>query len=339
MNDGAPRVSVITPFYNTADYLAECIASVLAQTFRDFEYVLVDNYSTDGSGEIARQFAETDDRIRLVSPPQFLSQCDNFNFALGQMSPQVTFCKMVLADDWLFPRCLDEMVALAESNPSVGLVSSYQVAETEPWGFGLPIDRTVFTGREAGRAHLIDGVFPFGNQTAVMYRAQLIRDRPEFFDDARVFFDTDTAFRILTEHDFGFVHQVLSFNRDHPGSISERIRSFAPHVADRWIVLRNFGRDFLSDAEFDERVESVERYYYEGLAAQWLRERWSERNDDYWAYQRRCVSAAGATLDRRRLAVGVARVLAKRALSPLDLVKSARDRRGRTPVERDANGR
>ena len=55
-NTDETAISVVTPFYNTAPYLAQCIESVLAQTHRNFEYVLVDNQSTDGSAEIAASY-------------------------------------------------------------------------------------------------------------------------------------------------------------------------------------------------------------------------------------------------------------------------------------------
>ena len=61
-----PLVSVVTPFFNTAPYLAECIESVLAQSYSHFEYILLDNCSTDGSSEIAAAYASRDSRIRLI---------------------------------------------------------------------------------------------------------------------------------------------------------------------------------------------------------------------------------------------------------------------------------
>ena len=51
----SPTVSVVTPFYNTGEYLEECIESVLAQTFDNFEYILVDNHSTDRGREMPRR--------------------------------------------------------------------------------------------------------------------------------------------------------------------------------------------------------------------------------------------------------------------------------------------
>ena len=60
-----PEISVIVPVYNVAPYLSACLDSVLAQTFRDFELILVDDGSTDGSREIAKEYEAKDERVRL----------------------------------------------------------------------------------------------------------------------------------------------------------------------------------------------------------------------------------------------------------------------------------
>ena len=61
-----PEISVIVPVYNVAPYLAACLDSILAQTFCDFELILVDDGSTDGSREIAEAYKEKDERVRFV---------------------------------------------------------------------------------------------------------------------------------------------------------------------------------------------------------------------------------------------------------------------------------
>jgi glycosyltransferase involved in cell wall biosynthesis len=307
----APTVSVVTPFYNTGDYLEECIQSVLAQTFEDFEYVLVDNHSTDDGREIAESYGKKDDRIRLVNPPQFLTQCANFNFALEQIAATSTYCKMVLADDWLFPRCLEEMVAVGEAGPNVGLVSSYTLIDTKVWGGGLPVDRVVFSGQEVAQAQLAGQTFPYGNESTVMYRSDILRrGAPEFFRESTMFFDTDAALRILATADFGFVHQVLSYLRIHSSSITSATKDYGPVAADTLIALRLHGARFLDETELRGRLRATENWFYEGLGRQRLRELFMPRDDEYWRYQERCLAAAGMPLQPLRMVKGAARAVA-----------------------------
>ena len=129
-----PFVSVVTPFYNTSKYLAECIESVLRQTYQNWEYILVDNCSNDGSSEIAARYAAQCDKIRVVQTGSFLSQVQNYNFAVSQISPNSRYCKIVQADDWIYPECLERLIALAESDDSIGFVSSYRLKGRPPIG-------------------------------------------------------------------------------------------------------------------------------------------------------------------------------------------------------------
>jgi glycosyltransferase involved in cell wall biosynthesis len=122
----------VTPFHNTEAFLPECIGSVLRQTHRRFEYILVDNASDDGSFAIADRLK--DDRRRLIRTDRFLSQVQNFNFALTQISADSRCCKMVLADDWIYPECLEKMVAAAEAAPRAVIVSAFTMSGVEVKG-------------------------------------------------------------------------------------------------------------------------------------------------------------------------------------------------------------
>src|ERR1700691_5462259 len=108
-----PLVSIVTPVYNEASYLGECIESVLAQTYQNWNYTIVDNCSTDGTLEVALRYAERDRRIRVHRNSQLLSVIPNHNTALRQISPDCKYCKFVFGDDWIFPGCVEQMVAVA----------------------------------------------------------------------------------------------------------------------------------------------------------------------------------------------------------------------------------
>src|SRR5262245_9335007 len=109
-----PPVSVLTPVYNGENYLAECIESVLAQSYQNWEYIIVNNCSTDRSLEIAQSYAQKDARICIRNNRTLVGVSENHNIAVGQISPASKYCKVVHADDWLFPECIMEMVKVAE---------------------------------------------------------------------------------------------------------------------------------------------------------------------------------------------------------------------------------
>src|ERR1041384_6229958 len=133
-----PLVSVLTPVYNGAPYLRKCIESVIAQTYPTWEYVIVDNRSTDESGRIAREYASRDSRIRVVTNERHVGAIQNHNIAFREASPDASYCKIVQADDWLFPSCLSEMVAVAEAHPSVAIVGAYSLHDRHVELDGLP---------------------------------------------------------------------------------------------------------------------------------------------------------------------------------------------------------
>jgi glycosyltransferase involved in cell wall biosynthesis len=317
-----PRVSVVTPFYNTAEYLGECIESVLAQSHGDFEYILVDNHSDDGSAEIAAEYAARDRRIRIVSPPTFLDQLPNYNFGLRQIAPDTDYCKIVQADDSIFPHCLADMVALAEAHPSIGVVSAYRLFGTEVQPQRLDHRRTFFTGRDACRLALKDSVYCFGSQTTVLLRADLVRRRDPFFTEGSLFADTEACFDLLSDHDFGFAHQILSFTRTENDSLWQRMGSYNPWLLARRNLLAQYGERFLDAAEFDEAWRRREGHYYAFLAEARL----EGRDEAFWSFHRRGLATVGDTIDEKKLRLAVMRAAVRIMLSPARLVEVLRTR-------------
>ena len=325
------RISVVTPFYNTAEFLEECIESVLAQTFVDFEYLLVDNCSTDDSHDIAAKFAAVDERVRLIENPEHVSQVENYNGALAQISPDARWVKLIQADDTLLPECIERMVDTGERDPRIGLVSALYMKGDTPRGGGIPFGVEQLSGREVCRRMLLDDCFPIGSPSAVLYRADLVRTRQPFYALGRYHEDTEAAYELLLDHDFGFVHQVLAFLRTENISIMSAARRFNPEPLDHLIALERFGPQVLTSAEYERQGGNEWRAYLGFLGESVLR----RREPEFWEYHRAGLAQTGRALDRPTLLLASVRAAARVLLQPITTVRQwSRDREGTTRVRR-----
>jgi glycosyltransferase involved in cell wall biosynthesis len=288
-----PLVSIITPFYNAEPYLAECIESVLAQTYPNWEYILVNNQSTDTSRSIAEHYVAMDGRLRLVDTPKFLCQIESCEGALRHMSPESRYCKMVLGDDWIFPECVERMVEVAEANPTVGIVSSYQLYGNEINGGGLPYPSTVIPGAEACRVIILhDDYYITGSQTSILIRADIVRRARPFFPVDWIHEDTEACFRVLAEHDFGFVHQVLTFSREGNPSLTSTNNRVSPGPLRKFMFAKKYGPQFLDEGEYREHFREASDRYGQFLA--WSLFGFKDRG--FWDFQRRGLQVIGCSL-------------------------------------------
>ena len=117
---GSPSVSVVIPCYNYARYLPDSVRSALNQPGVRVQVVVVDDASTDGSAEVARQLAAADSRIELVLHDRNLGHIKTYNDGLARAAGD--YVSLLSADDLLTPGALTRAAALFEQHPSVGLV-------------------------------------------------------------------------------------------------------------------------------------------------------------------------------------------------------------------------
>jgi len=324
-----PFVSVVTPVYNDDPFLEETIRSVLSQDHQNFEYIICNNHSEDRSGEIAADYAAQDERIRVVSPPEFSPQALNFNFALREISDRSKYCKMLLSDDWMYPQCIREMVAVAETNPRISMVGAYRLIGDRPDCFGVPVAQSSFPGTEACRWQLLGTVYPFGDQSTVLYNAEEVRKRaPSFFPENRFFMDLDIAFRMLTDGDFGFVHQVLTFSRYQAETVTDTASHFNSWPLLHYLMVTQYGRDFLSPEEFEVRDRQVTAEMYHGLGEQWLKDKVRRRRKEgFWEFQNQHLGDIGVAIRPGLLARGVGAAVVELLGSPSTFVKKVRNER------------
>lgn len=314
-----PLVSVLTPVYNGEKYLTECIESILAQTYQNWEYCIVNNCSTDRTLEIAQAYAEKDKRIRIHNNTDFVGCDANGNIAFRQISLSSKYCKVVFADDWLLPDCIMKMVELAEAHPTVAIVSAYGLSKANVLWVGLDERKTVFSGREICRKKLFGGRYVCGTPTSMLIRSDEIRKRPTFYNEANMHCDMEACFDVLRDHDFGFVHQVLTYSRVHEGTESAFSDRFNTYFLGKLEILNKYGRAYLSDAEYDQLTKRWWKRYYKFLGSRMFR----NGEKGFLEYHRKELGRLGYSLSRRRIAIHVILKWFDLALNPLATAKRA----------------
>ena len=114
-----PKISVIVPVYNAEQYLHRCVDSILAQTFPDFELLLIDDGSKDRSAEICDEYAWKDERVRVFHKENGgVSSARN----LGLDKAKGEWVSFVDADDIIYSNNLDILFEVGKNNPTINFV-------------------------------------------------------------------------------------------------------------------------------------------------------------------------------------------------------------------------
>jgi glycosyltransferase involved in cell wall biosynthesis len=312
-----PRVSIVVPVYNGAPYLAECLASIVAQTYQRWEAVVVNNCSTDSTAEIADAFARQDSRFRVVHCQEFVPKSENYNRAIASASEGVEFIKLLEADNYLWPESIERMVDLASTDPEIGLVGSYYVYGNKIIGDVIEGKRTVLAGNEVRRDHLLTDAYYFAVPTAMLFRAKALSEltpcfRPELFFD-----DIELYFRVLSKWKYGFVHQVLAFVRHDNDGVFTRTRDFDFFPAHRFALAMQFGKDVLGPEELSRARELWRRVYLRRLG----RAAVAGRSKQYWDLHKSVFRFIGRELKATDLIGPVTCTLVDMLLNPKSTVE------------------
>jgi glycosyltransferase involved in cell wall biosynthesis len=219
--DNHPRVTFGVPVFNGERFLAETLESLLKQTFTEFEIVISDNASTDGTEDICRSYAIRDSRVRYYRNSVNRGAAWNHNrvFELARGE----FFKWNSADDLCGPELLSVCVAALDENPAA-VMASVEAVEIDELGHPLPVvsvpDQTLLA------------VVPPGAAAHIRFRQYIRLDhlcisifsliRSEILRRTALIGNYADADRVLLAHLALFGHCVvvpntLFFNRDHPG--------------------------------------------------------------------------------------------------------------------------
>ncbi len=209
---GVPRVSVVVPSYNNARHIEAAIHSVLSQTYTDFELIVSDHSSTDGTWERLQAIA-SDPRIRLMRIPLGGGAPANWNAVTAQARGE--FIKLVCGDDILYPTSLAEQVAAFDQHPAAVLVASQRDIVDET---GVPVVRGrgvqhlhgLVDGRQAVRRSVRAGTNVFGEPACVLMRRQVLLDSGGWDDRSPFLLDQATCSRVLMQGPMVAVRRPLA---------------------------------------------------------------------------------------------------------------------------------
>ena len=190
-DDGRPALSVIVPVYNVEKYLRRCVDSILSQTLRHFNIILVDDGSTDSSGALCDEYAAMHDDIQVIHKPNGgLTSA----WKTGMGAVETAYVGFVDSDDWIdadmYERLLDAAVKEEADIAVCGLVYDFEDPRIPQRYEGSNLDKDVYTRRDIENLFpyiLNDGKF-FGRtwqpaRVTKIFRAELIRGNMKYCDE------------------------------------------------------------------------------------------------------------------------------------------------------------
>lgn len=247
MMDSKITVSVIMSVYNGARYLREAIDSVLNQTFKDFEFIIVEDGSTDKTAEILTSY--NDPRIKVITQPHS-GMAPAKNKAIRASSGK--YIAIMDADDISFPERFEKQVKFLETYKNIGLVGSAYLEISED-GRPLKVVTVLLPNEEIQKNLLICNAFGHGT---MMFRKDCL-DRIEFYrEELKHVEDYDLALRFAEQYEVANIGEPLYKYRLTLRSISTiggaAQNKFAELVRELGRERRQYGKDRLQTSSKEE---------------------------------------------------------------------------------------
>lgn len=230
-------ISVVLPVYNGGGYLRASVDSVLQQSFAQFEFLILDDCSTDESLE----FLETlkDQRIRLYKNEINKGLFFNLNFLIGQS--RSSLIKLWSQDDIMYPNCLAEFAKFHAEHSNLGfsysgrdIIDNKGQIVTPPGKDETPA--VVSSGLHARIAFFTGSIA--GNIANVCIRKEALDRVGPFNENMKISADFEMWVRLAEHYDTGFIPEKLIQLRDHKGQLSRQEEFYINHVREDLKVYR-----------------------------------------------------------------------------------------------------
>lgn len=225
-----PRLSIGLPVYNGEEYLAESLDALLGQSYEDFELVVSDNASTDGTEDICRRYAAKDSRIRYLRLPRNIGAAPNHNHVFAECRGELF--KWASHDDLYARDLLLRCVEALDERPDVILAHSGQAVIDGDGRVTVPYEYTLATDSPHAPERFRSLLFePGGDDFYGVMRADVLRRvKPH---DSYHHADRTFVAEITLHGPFHQVPELLYFRRDHPTRAERANPSSAP-AASTW---------------------------------------------------------------------------------------------------------
>lgn len=242
-----PKVSVCIPAYNCEKYIASAIKSVLKQTYKDFELLIINNHSTDNTLAIIEGFK--DDRIRIIRNKENIGAKNNWNKSLEEAKGE--YIKILPADDILADQCIEKQIRIFQDkkNEGVSIVSCLSHIVNKRGSIIMTREKVFqMGGRVSGKAVIKKSIRCgrniIGEAGSLLFKNKILK-AAGFFDDSFPYvIDLDLWFRVLLTGDLFIINEALC---------SFRVSSTSWSV----LIKRKQKNDFWG---FIDKIKKDERY-------------------------------------------------------------------------------
>ncbi len=229
-----PLVTVLMPVYNASSYLAEAIESILEQTYRDFEFLIINDGSTDNSLEIINSYK--DERIRLINNEQNIKLIATLNNGIELAKGK--YIARMDADDISLPERLEKQIQFMEGHPEVGLCGSY----VRTIGLENNYDVHFASSHDEIKFNLFfDTHFP--HPAAMLRKSILIENELRFEKEFIHAEDYELWNRMAQVTQLAIIPEILVHKRVHPEQISVKYTPIQLEISSkiRKLLIKNLG--------------------------------------------------------------------------------------------------
>ena len=202
-----PKASVIMSAYNGEKYLKEAIESILNQTFKDFEFIIVNDGSTKETADILESYAKNDLRIKVIVNPENIGLTKSLNRAIQETNG--TYIVRMDSDDISLPERLEKQIEFMNNNPEIGLLGTgyYEINHD-----GIILGKTVFPSTDKELKRLLIKYNPFCH-TSVIIRRKILDQIGVYNELIKKAQDYDLWFRIASRSRMANLSEPLVLRR------------------------------------------------------------------------------------------------------------------------------